>query len=383
MPNSYANLVADFYKALDVVSRELSGFVLSASRDSNADRCALNANAVRSPIVPINTAVGDVTASMTAPSAAYQTITNAGVQITKSRFAPFSWTGEDEVAVTSTGLFLTIKQNQIAQAIRALVNEMEADVADVAYKAASRAYGTPGTAPFATGAALLDIPNIRKILVDNGAPQSDLQLCIDTTAGVNLRGHTNLTKANEAGTMDVLRQGVLLDIQGMFIRESAQVKTPTKGTGAGFLVNNVGGYAIGDTAITVDTGTGTILAGDVITFNGDTNKYVVAAALSANVVTIAAPGLRKAVANDIAITVGNTATQNVGFHRQALQFATRLPALPSEGDLATFREVIVDDRTGLAFELATYPGYRMNTYHVSAAWGQKAIKPEHIANLLG
>ena len=386
MPNTYTNLVSDFYDALDVVSRELSGCILASGRDSTADRCALNANAARNPVVPVSAAAADVTPAMSLPSESNQTITNKGVQITKSRYVPFSWTGEDELALNSSGTFLTIQQNSIAQAIRTLVNEMETDLCTEAYQAASRAHGTAGTTPFATGAALTDIPQTRKILVDNGAPQSDLHLIVDTSAGVNLRSHTNLTKANEAGTDDVLRQGSLLDLQGMMIRESAQVLTPTKGTGSGYLVDLVAGYSVGDTTVHVDTGTGTILAGDVVTFTGDTNKYVVTTGFAGDGdgdIVLAEPGLRQTLANNVGVTIGDTATQNVAFHRQALQFATRLPALPSDGDIATFREVIVDDRTGLAFELAAYPGYRMNTYQVLAAWGKKAIKPEHMANLLG
>jgi hypothetical protein len=69
----------------------------------------------------------------------------------------------------------------------------------------------------------------------------------------------------------------------------------------GYLSN--GAFAIGDTTISVDTGTGTILAGEVITFAGDSIEYLVARALASNVVTIASPGLRAAVADNTAITV--------------------------------------------------------------------------------
>lgn len=385
--NSYTNLVADFYKAMDVVSRELVGFIPAVARDSTAERCALNANAVRSGVAPINSALGNVTPAMALPSAAYQTIGNKGLQITKSRFAPFSWTGEDRVALESGGQFLTIKQNQIAQAIRALVNEVESDVATAAYKGASRFYGTVGTTPFAS--SLAATAQVRKILADNGAPMSDLHLVMDTTAGAALRTLTQLTKVNEAGESGLLRQGVLMNVHGFNLRESAQVVSPTVGTGATLKTDNTG-YAIGATTITLKAtgGTGTIVAGDVITFAGDTNKYVVATgdadASDGGTVVLQEPGLRKAIAaSEIDITILATGPRNVGFDRNAIQLATRLPALPEEGDLADFREVITDDRSGLSFELAAYKGFRMVTYHVSIAWGQVVVKPEHVAGLLG
>src|SRR4030095_6408467 len=41
--NTLTNLIADTYVALDIVSRELVGFIPSVGRNSSLDRCALNA----------------------------------------------------------------------------------------------------------------------------------------------------------------------------------------------------------------------------------------------------------------------------------------------------------------------------------------------------
>lgn len=87
------------------------------------------------------------------------------------------------------------------------------------------------------------------------------------------------------------------------------------GTGSGYLVNNGPGYPAGTTSIALGTGTGTILAGDVVTFTGDTNGYVVATALGAGVVVLAAPGLIKAVANGVAVTVSASRNPSFGFAR--------------------------------------------------------------------
>ena len=66
------------------------------------------------------------------------------------------------------------------------------------------------------------------------------------------------------------------------------------GTAAGYLTN-AAGYAIGATAITVITGTGTMPVGESVQFAGDPNYYTVATALTAGVVTLAAPGLLQAI----------------------------------------------------------------------------------------
>lgn len=380
MPNTLTNLIPDAYVALDVVSRELVGFIPNVARDPKADRVPVG-QTLRVHVTPANAAGGDVTPAMSLPSAAYQTVGNKSLTITKSRWFPFSWTGEEQQAVDRGPGFLTVQQDQIAQAIRAAINEMEADVADAAYKGASRAYGTAGTTPFASD--LSDTANLKKIIDDNGQLSTDRHLVINTTAGVKVRTLTQLTKINEAGSSDPVRRGSLLDVHGFMFHESAKIKSHTKGTGSGYLVNNASGYAVGDTTIAVDTGTGTILAGDVVTFAGDTNKYVVASALSGGSFSIAAPGLQAALADNVAVTVGNSYTANVGFVRNAILLATRLPYLPPEGDLAAESEIITDPVTGISLDFRRYPGDHMNTYRLEVAWGVSVIKPEGVATLLG
>lgn len=384
--NTLTNLIPDFYAALDVVSRELTGFIPAVQRDPRADRCALNAT-MRSSVAPANSAAGDVTPAMSIPSAAYQTIGNKSFTIQKSRFAPFSWTGEEQGNVAGGPGYLTIKQDQIAQAIRALANEMEVDIATYGYLGASRAFGaTAGTAP-----VLADFAQAKKILDDNGAPMSDRHVVMDTTAGVALRSTSNLYKVNESNDDTLLRQGLLGNLYGFGLRESAQIQTPTAGTMAS-ATSSSAAFTVGQTVIPLATaGTGVVAAGDIITFANDTNKYLVASVsfaganpASGDTITLAAPGLRKAQgAATRAITVFGTSARNLAFTRNSILLGTRLPALPQEGDLATDREIITDDRTGLSFELACYPGFRMVTYHVSIAWGVAVMKPEHVATIIG
>ena len=379
--NTLTNLIPDAYAALDVVSRELTGFIPSVARDSRADMVAVG-QTLRSIVAPVNSSGADITPAMAIPSALNQSIGNKSLTITKSRFYGFSWSGEDIMAVDKGPGYLTIQQDQIAQALRTAVNEVEADIAAAASAGASRAFGaTADTAPL-----ISDFSQAKKILDDNGAPGSDRHAILSTAGGVAVRGFSNLFKVNEGGDTTLLRQGQLGDLYGFALRESAQVVRPTAGGMTGALVN--GALSIGATAIVFDTGTVNttgIVAGDIITIAGDTNKYVVATGLAAasGTITIAAPGLLKAAADNAAITVFGTSSRNCAFSRNAIVLATRLPAIPPQGDMAIDRQVITDPRTGLSFELAMYPGYRMNTYHVSIAWGITVIKPEHLAIIIG
>jgi len=167
------------------------------------------------------------------------------------------------------------------------------------------------------------------------------------------------------------------------IKESAQVQDHTKGTGASYLLNDAS-HAVDDTTIAADTGSGTILAGDIVTFAGDSvNKYVVNTALSGGSFAIGAPGSRVALADNAAITVGNSYAANVAFHRAALEIAMRAPAVPDGGDAADDAMTVQDPFSGLVFEIRVYKGYRKTMIEVAASWGVKAWKPDYIAVLLG
>jgi hypothetical protein len=81
------------------------------------------------------------------------------------------------------------------------------------------------------------------------------------------------------------------------------------GQSRSYLLN--GAKAVGDTALSVDTGTGPILAGEVITIGS--YRYLVASdhAGGAGTLTIAAPGLLAAAADDATITVNPYGSRNI------------------------------------------------------------------------
>lgn len=380
MANTLTSLIPSLYAALDVISRELVGAIPCATLDATASRAAVG-QLVYSFKSPSATAT-DITPGVTPPDDGNQTIGNTSLTITKARRVPFRWNGEEELGLNNNGAGANaIKNSQMMQAMRTLVNEMEVDVIRAGVIASSRSYGTAGTTPFAS--TLGDPAQVRKILDDNGAPMGDRCMVIDTTAGAALRTLAQLTKANEAGSTMTLRDGALLDLHGFSIHESAGIRAATKGTGASY-TSDTAGYAVGATSITLITGTGTVLAGDTVTFAGDTNKYVVATALTGGVVVLNEPGLKVALAaSAVAMTVGNTATTNIAFSSSSLILATRAPALPNGGDLAVDRMMITDPRSGISFEVAMYPQYRQMQYEISACWGVKGIKSNHSAILLG
>ena len=380
MANNITALVPDIYEALDIVSRELTGMIPSATMNASANTAAVGQN-IRVDVEPAGN-VSDISPAMVVPDPTGQTSGSTDIVITKSRAAEFGFNGDEQLGLQGAG-YQNVRAAKIAQAIRAVTNEVETDLCAL-QSTFSRAYGTAGSSPFNTANDYTDASNVLKILKDNGAPLQDNQLVIDTSAGVNLLGKQ--AAVADAGSDSILRQGVLLDVNGMPIRESAQVNTSVAGTSANAV--SAAAHVAGQTSIVLKAaGTGTIVAGDVISFAGDTNKYVVvtgAAAVSGATIVISAPGLQVAQGTgDKAITITAAATRNMAFNRSAIVLASRAPARPSEGDMATDVIVITDPRSGLSMEFAMYKGYRKVRYEVGLAWGVKNIKPEHTALLLG
>jgi hypothetical protein len=386
MSTTLTGLIPTLYNALDVVSREMVGFIPAVSRDSTFERAAVGQE-IRSFAAPASAAV-DIVPGQVAPDNGNQTIGNVTMTITKSRMVPIRWTGEQELSVASPGIGASrIMQDQFAQAMRTLVREIEIDLGIAAARGASRAHGTVGTNPFVVGsAAVIDnLTDVRRILVDNGSPMGDLQMVINSAAGAGLRKVPNLYRVNEGGDTSFLRQGVLADLMGFQMRESVD-GVPTPAVGTITATTNNAGYAVGATAITLSAAAVNLLAGDVITFAGDTNRYVVAAAVSGTggTLQIAAPGLRQAIpAATTAVTVVASGPRNVAFSRSALYLATRAPAVPAGGDMADDSTIVQDPVSGIAFEVSMYRQYKQIKYEVGCAWGVQNVKPAHTALLLG
>ncbi len=383
--NTLTGLVVDAQVAADRVLREQIGFLPAVFKDSNADMVAKDQN-ITYPIAPTASA-SDVTPAATPTDPTGQTIGYGQMTISKVRKVPIRWSGEEQKSISK--IYDTVKQDQLAQAFRTLCNEMETDLFLAAKRGASRAYGTAGVTPFATAADLTDVAQTRKILADNGAWTDDMHMVLSTTTGAQIRGkQASLFKVNEAGSADMLRDGSLGRLEGFMFHESNQIVAHTGGTESGYLVDLTAGYAAGLTTVHVDTGTGTLLAGDVLTNDKtarDTNKYVINTGFAGDGdgdIVLGKPGLKVAWVNNDPVSAVASYTGNFAFERNAIHLLTRLPQLPLEGSLGE-HTVVTDPYSGMSFLLSIYPGYHLVIIEVSIAWGVKAVKSEAIATLLG
>lgn len=378
--NTLTDVIEVISNAAQSVTRELVGFIPAVYINSDVDQVALN-QTISYPVVGTATPAAIVPAS-TVPNPDGNTITRGTMAITREEAVRFPWNGNEQASIR--GVYNSVLERQFAQAMRALVNEIETDLFLAAKRGASRAYGTPGTTPFPTAAVFTDFAEVVKMLDDNGTPSGDRHLVLNTTAATKILSvQSSLFKANEAGSDSMLRNGELGEVEGLKLGKSAKIVTHTKGTGTLYVFN--GSHAIGATTLVAKTGSGTVLYGDVLAFEDDTlNKYVVNTGIAApGSMVIGGPGLKQAQTDGKTMTIGNNYLGNFAFDRNAIHLLTRLPLMPEGGDVAEDTATVTDLFSGLSFQVNLYRGYHQVEYEVGIAWGTKAVKSDDIVTLLG
>ena len=131
---------------------------------------------------------------------------------------------------------------------------------------------------------------------------------------------------------------------------------------------------------------GTVLAGDVVTFsNHSTVKYVVndGSTLSGNAagnIIIGRPGLRTAIVDATEMTIGDSYTANLAFERSAVVGVMRPPIIPAS---PLIEQMTITDPDGLTYLLCKIVGDGMITLRLHLAYGFKVINSEYVVNLLG
>ncbi len=383
---SLTGLTEILYQARDQVAREGTAFTNGSIVNGGSEGVSIGGT-VTSLRTTEPTLVTSYTPSMTVPAAADITTAVETMTLDKVAGVPIPLKGEQWQQLANTvGAEMALKQ-LYAQAIRKMVNAIEVEAATAAYKGSSRAVGTAGTTPFSSNTDVIN--ELRQILFDNGCTMNDgmLTLALSSSAGTLLRNR--FSKVNESGTDITARRGEIVNISGFSIKESAGIQSHTKGAGTGYLINN-GNITAGSTTISVDGGTVNTTgfkAGDIISIADEptAGNYVVKTGLTATSgdIVLNYPGLRGAIVDGKAVTIGNSYTANVGWHKTAIEIAMRPPAQPPGGDAGQEIAVLTDDASGLSFSARLYKGDGMNIIRLMCFYGVKVWKPEFVATLRG
>jgi len=380
--NTLTNLIPDIIESMDIVCREMVGFIPAVMRDSSAERAAVG-QTIRWPVTTKKTPT-PITPSYIGPDASGEDVSGGPtLSITKSYSVPFAWNGEETKGAMNAGFYAKLFQQQVQQAMRGIINMVEADLASL-YIYASRACKTTGLKLFDDTDGTESLALLLQILKDNGSA-GDLQLVLGSSAAARMRSARNLFKVNEAGSDALLRRGELGSLLGFGVHESAGIVKHTNGTYANAVVtdNALDGTALTTTGCTAAV----ILAGDLLKIANDSENVYVSRNVgtgAGTLLTINKPGAKVArVGQTDAITplIATSYIPNMAFSREAIALVTRVPAQPEGGDGATDVYVVTDPLSGLAMEIRKYGQYHQNSWEVGMSWGYTAVKSEMIALL--
>lgn len=374
MPNNLTRLAPTLFSAANTVSNEPAGLIRAISTTFD-DRRVARGDKVTVPIAPTREAEDFIPGNVTTTGADAAS-DGVDVEITASKKVSWHLTGEQTRSLENGGTDQIWVRDLMAQGMRTLRNLAERDCALAIKRGASRAVGTAGTTPFAANLGVLT--SALKVFEDNGAPRVDLQFVCDSSAALNLRNLGIIQDAGQAGTDAERRTGQFLRQFGFQIATSAGIAAHTKSSGTGYLAN--GAQAAGARSIVLDTGTGDVAAGDIVNFAGDTNSYVVNGGLSANAITLGRPGLRAALADNTAMTLGNNYVANLAFERNAVAGVMRPPVFP---DNPTIEQMLISDQYGMTYLLLDIAQYGQRTWELHLAWGFKVVTAEHVVVVMG
>lgn len=368
--------------------REYLALVLIANRDYETEITAAKRFATVNIAIPAAVATRTVAPDVVPPAVTTVTPTNVPVTLSQWKEAPF--------ALDDKGLSQVdrgIVPMQVNEAIKGLANTIEDYLWSLTDSGTNPAYGfagVSGTTPFAADlSAFLDG---RKAGNKSLMPMDPRFMVIDADAEANALGLRAFQDASFRGDTDGIINGQIGRKLGALWVMSQRVPTHTAGTGAGYLVNNAAGYPIGTVTITVDTGSGTLLAGDIISFSGHTQTYAVVSTVGGGTVTSitlsasnvpGSTGLVAAIVDNEPITKRASFVRNSLIHRDALAFAMAPLIDTVQVPGASLQAVAIDEISGLALRLEVTRQHRQVQWSFDALYGGALPRPNNLVYVAG
>lgn len=325
--------------------------------------------------IPLSSAITsvDVVPASFAPDAGDTTLTNVPIALNKWREAAFDISDEDVEAAMDD-----VFPMQAAEAVKSLANYVDNYLLGLYTQFFSTA-GSAAAVPFAAGTTK-DATDMRTELSNNLAPITDRWAVTDARA----EGSALEVRAFQDLSWNGSPQGI---IEGQLNRKlgfgwwmDQNVPTHTAGTADSYTVTGVN--AIGSTSIGLSAGTGDFNEGDIVTFSGDPQTYVVTAAVSgpAPATIVISPALRIATAGGETATVTASHVVNLGFHRDAIGFASR-PLRGGKNGITTASAV--DPISGLAMRVEVKEEHKRQRVSYDILFGANVVRAEFGVRLLG
>lgn len=319
--------------------------------------------------VPIPSAVATVTVTPGTFQAGTDLVPGGvDVQLDQWKMAGFQLSDKEE----SEFMLSRILPMGVDEAVKSIANTVDAYLLGKMYKKtfARVTAGNP--------AVLLNLTAARKALNVNLCPLGNRRMVMSPSVEEELLRISEFTNFDKTGDRLPLIEGTIGRRFGIDLYMNQN--TPTHVAG-----NNTGGYVadgasgLGATSVLLKTGTGTLLEGDVITFAGHTQQYVVTTGIAAAGTIVIYPGLKLALSGAEAVTVVAGGEMNLIFHRDAAVLATRPMAVDSAPGV--IMASATDPISGLSLRVERIRQAKQSYWQFDLIYGAKVIRPEYMVGL--
>ena len=325
--------------------------------------------------VPIPSAIAVVTVAPAniAPNPGDTVPTSVPIPLSEWKEAAFQLSDKDQLEAIDD-----IMPMQASEAIKALANNVDQFILGL-HTSFFGVAGTAGTTPF-TGGTTEDATELRKVLNEQLAPVDDRWVVLDPDAEQKALDIRAFQDMSWNGSTAAIIEGQLNRKMGFGWFLDQNIPTHTAGNGTLYVTS--GTPAVGDTVIPLITGSGTVLVGDIVTFAGDSQTYTVLVGIAAPGSITISPALRVAQSGGEALSITATHVVNLGFHRDAIAFASR-PLQRYGSEFGVVSQSAIDPISGLALRVEAKLEHKRLRFSYDILYGAAVIRPELGARLLG
>lgn len=259
------------------------------------------------------------------------------------------------------------------------------------YRGIYQFVGVAGTTPFASD--ITTVAAARLLLNLAGVPVENRAIVLGFEADANAINLAIFQQYLQSGNTDALLEGRVKRAVGFDWVLDAYNPTFTGGTLSNGSTKtafiNSAAVTLGTTTVPIDstTLTGTLVIGDIFTVAGDTQQYVVTAAVTAAANAIASmsfsPPAKVAWADNTVVRfVASHLLAGLALHPQAIAFASKpMDNVLFEGG-SQIRQY-PDPMTGLTLCLEITRQYKQTVAEFSCLWGSTLARPECAVRILG
>ena len=272
---------------------------------------------------------------------------------------------------------------QASEAVKSLANKVDGHLLAL-YAQVYSAVGTVGATPFQTDLApFLDAD---EKLNNQLAPPDNRYVAINAKAKAAAMSLRAFQDASFRGDQAGILRGDIGEKLGAFWFMDQNIPSHTAGTWNG-TGTTTGTNAAGQGVVNLTGGTGSILAGDIVTFAGDEQQYVASAVTGTGPTTAitVSPNLVTAKSSTEVVTLlgaSDTYRVNLNFHRDAFALVSRPFAAADPMGLGTYQSAI-DPVSGLALRLEVSRQHKRTRFSYDILYGVKCVRPELACRILG